>query len=249
MALPALVLVHGAQHASDCWDPTVSQIHRLDPHLPVLAVNLPGRRGKPGDLATARIDDWVDSVVADIKDAELDQVVIVGHSMGGLTVPGVVARLGSERVREMILAAAFVPPQGTAFVDTIPGALGWYARRESAAKARQGKAATLPSAWAMFTFCNGMTRAQRQFIRERFYPESPSVVLERVDRTDMPTDVARTWILTGRDRTFSPKAQRRCIDALGGVQTLIELDTCHDLMVSEPERLAEILVGRCRLYA
>jgi pimeloyl-ACP methyl ester carboxylesterase len=249
MASPALVLVHGAQHASDCWDPTVSEIHRLDPHLSVLAVNLPGRRGKPGDLATARIDDWVDSVVADIKDAELDRVVIVGHSMGGLIVPGVVARLGSERVREMILAAAFVPPQGTAFVDTIPGALGWYARRESAAKAREGKAATLPSAWAMFTFCNGMTRAQRQFIRERFYPESPSVVLERVDRRDMPTDVARTWILTGRDRTFSAKAQRRCIDALGGVQTLIELDTCHDLMVSEPERLAEILVGRCLLYA
>jgi len=217
--------------------------------LTVLAVDLPGRRGKPGDLATARIDDWVDSVVADIKDAELDQVVIVGHSMGGLTVPGVVARLGSERVREMVLAAAFVPPQGTAFVDTIPGPLGWYARRESATKAREGKAASLPSAWAMFTFCNGMRRAQRQFIRERFYPESPSVVLERVDRSDMPADVARTWILTGRDRTFSAKAQRRCIDALGGVQTLIELDTCHDLMVSEPERLAEILVERCRLYA
>jgi hypothetical protein len=32
------------------------------------------------------------------------------------------------------------------------------------------------------------------------------------------------------------------------VQTLIEIDTCHMLMVSEPERLAEILIGRCRLY-
>jgi hypothetical protein len=30
------------------------------------------------------------------------------------------------------------------------------------------------------------------------------------------------------------------------VQTLIEIDTCHCLMVSEPERLAEILVGRCQ---
>ena len=44
------------------------------------------------------------------------------------------------------------------------------------------------------------------------------------------------------------KIQRECIAALGGVQTLIEIDTCHMLMVSEPERLAEILVGRCRLY-
>jgi pimeloyl-ACP methyl ester carboxylesterase len=64
----------------------------------------------------------------------------------------------------------------------------------------------------------------------------------------MPADVARTWILTGRDRTVPIKAQRRCIDALGGVHTLIELDTCHDLMVSEPERLAKTLVERCQLY-
>jgi pimeloyl-ACP methyl ester carboxylesterase len=249
MALPALVLVHGAQHASDCWDPTVAELHRVDPGLKVLAVDLPGRRGKPGDLTTARVDDWVDSVVVDIEGAGLDDVVIVGHSMAGLIVPGVVARLGSQRVREMILAAAFVPPQGTAFVDTMPGALGWYARRAAAGRARKRKAATMPTAWAMFTFCNGMTRAQRQFVKERFYPESPTVVLEMVDRSALPADVARTWILTGADRAVPIKAQRRCIDALGGVQTLIELDTCHDLMVSEPERLAEILVGRCRLYA
>jgi hypothetical protein len=43
--------------------------------------------------------------------------------------------------------------------------------------------------------------------------------------------------------------QRKYIEAIGGVQTLIEMDTCHCLMVSDPERLAEILVGRCRLYA
>jgi hypothetical protein len=42
--------------------------------------------------------------------------------------------------------------------------------------------------------------------------------------------------------------QRKCIEAIGGVQTLVEIDTCHMLMVSEPERLASILVERCRLY-
>jgi hypothetical protein len=39
------------------------------------------------------------------------------------------------------------------------------------------------------------------------------------------------------------------IAAIGGVQTLIPIDTCHDLMVSEPRRLAEIFVDRCRLYS
>ncbi len=65
----------------------------------------------------------------------------------------------------------------------------------------------------------------------------------------MPNDIPRTWILTRRDRALAPKLQRKYIDALGGVQTLIEIDTCHMVMVSEPEWLAEILVERCRLYA
>ena len=65
----------------------------------------------------------------------------------------------------------------------------------------------------------------------------------------LPDDVPRTWILTLRDRALSQRSQRTSIAALGGVQTVIPIDTCHNLMVSEPERLAEILVERCRRYA
>jgi hypothetical protein len=43
--------------------------------------------------------------------------------------------------------------------------------------------------------------------------------------------------------------QHKGIEAIGGVQTLIPINTCHCLMVSEPTRLAEILIERCRLYA
>ncbi len=245
MTVPALVLVHGGQHAADCWEPTVDEIHRQAPDLAVLALDLPGRRGKPGDLMTATIDDWVDSLVSDIELASLDDLVIVGHSMAGLTVPGVVTKLGSSRVREMVLAAAFVPPDGRAVVDTLPGPVGWYARRN----ADKGRSGTLPTALAEWVFCNGMTRRQRRFNRARFYAEGPSIIFENVDRNGMPDDVSRTWILTLRDRALSVKSQHRSIAALGGVQTVIPVDTCHNLMISEPTRLAEILVERCRRYA
>src|SRR5689334_16734694 len=129
MALPALVLVHGGAHAGDCWDLTVDVIRRLQPDLRVLAVDLPGRRSKPGDLRTITISDWVDSIVSDIEDAGFDDVVLVAHSLGGVSVPGVAAKLGSSRVREMIFASAFIPPEGTAVVDTLSGPVSWYARR------------------------------------------------------------------------------------------------------------------------
>jgi pimeloyl-ACP methyl ester carboxylesterase len=243
--LPDLVLVHGGEHAGDCWDHTVAELRRQAPELRVLAVDLPGRRGKPADMATLAIADGVGSVVADIEDAGLGDIVIVGHSMAGLTVPGVVAKLGSPRVREMILAAAFIPPQGATLADTLRGPLAPFARRG----ARRGRPLKIPAAANRFAFCNGMTREQREFALSRIYAESPNVIVERVDRSDLPNDVPRTWILTLRDRALSVRQQRDCIKALGGVDTLVAVDTCHDLMVSEPERLARILVQRCRIRA
>ncbi len=46
---------------------------------------------------------------------------------------------------------------------------------------------------------------------------------------------------------FRVSSQRASIEALGGVQTVIPVDACHEVMISHPERLAQILVERCRL--
>jgi pimeloyl-ACP methyl ester carboxylesterase len=242
MTLPALVLVHGGEHAADCWDLTVAELGRQEPGLRVLAVDLPGHGEEPGELATATVAGWVACVVSRIDAAGLDEVVVVGHSLAGLTVPGVVTKLGSTRVREMILIAASVPPQGVAIVDTLSGPIAWYARRS----ARIGKSMSMPALLARRSFCNGMTREQRKFTLSRLCPESTAVLMEPADRSALPDDVPRTWILTMRDKSLSPANQRRSIDALGGVNTVISLDTCHDAMVSEPRRLAQVLVERCR---
>ncbi|HEX4559836.1 MAG TPA: alpha/beta hydrolase [Mycobacterium sp.] len=242
MALPALVLVHGGAHAADCWDLTVDEIHRREPNLTVLAVNLPGRRGKSGTVA-ATITECVDSVIADIEDAGLDELVICGHSLGGVTVPGVVAKLGLPRVREMILAAAFLPPQGASVLDSVGGPLAWYARRLAASRRTP---AAMPRIAARLAFCNGMAPFQREFVLSRICGESLRLVTEMVDRGELPDEVSWTWILTRRDRALSQRQQHRSIATLPGAGTVIPIDTCHDLMVSEPSRLAEILVERCR---
>ncbi|CDO31251.1 alpha/beta fold hydrolase [Mycolicibacterium porcinum] len=243
MTLPGLVLVHGGEHAADCWELTVAELRRQEPELRTLAVDLPGRGARPGDLATATIDEWVDSVVADIEDADLGDIVIVGHSMAGVTVPGVVAKLGAARVREMILAAAFVPPQGKTIFDTLGGPLAWFARRG----AKDGKPMKVPQFAARYAFCNGMTAQQREFAMSRLYDEASVIGVEPVDRSALPDDVPRTWILTTRDRALSQKSQQASIAALGGVNEVIPVDACHDVMISHPEQLARILIERCQL--
>jgi hypothetical protein len=51
-------------------------------------------------------------------------------------------------------------------------------------------------------------------------------------------------VLTGRDHSLPPRKQRGFIGNLGGVEEVIELDTCHNAMISMPEELAAILLAR-----
>ncbi|HVQ53050.1 MAG TPA: alpha/beta hydrolase, partial [Mycobacterium sp.] len=130
-------------------------------------------------------------------------------------------------------------------VDTITGLFARIARR----RAQKSVIAVTPAWMVRVGFLNGTSRARRRFMADKLYPESPHILAQNVSRREMPDDIPRTWIITLRDRALPIESQREGIDAIGGVQTLIEMDTCHMLMVSEPERLAEILVDRCRLYA
>jgi pimeloyl-ACP methyl ester carboxylesterase len=191
------------------------------------------------------IADYVDSLVGDIESAGLEDIVIVAHSMGGMPLPGVAAKLGAARVREMIFAAAFLPPEGTSIVESSPWVIATIARR----RAKKNVPTPTPKSYARFVFMNGIPAHRRRFMAGKLYAESLRLLVEKVSRRGMPDDIPRTWILTRRDRALAPKVQRKYIDSLGGVQTLIEIDTCHMVMVSEPERLASILVERCRLYA
>ena len=64
--------------------------------------------------------------------------------------------------------------------------------------------------------------ARRQFVKDNCI-QRHDVYTETVSSEDDPDEVPRTWIMTMRDRAVSVKAQRRNIEALGGVSTLIEM--------------------------
>lgn len=243
MTKPTIVFVHGGQHTKACWNPTVDAIGALDPDAKVLAVNLPGHGDEPGDLTRLTIAQCVDSVTAQIRASNPERVVLVGHSMAGLTIPGVAARLGASMVQRMVFLACCVPPDGKSVLDTLHPPMNFIA----AHAAKKGAVSPpLPAFVARWVFANGMGKTQKQWVVENLCAESTTVTVELVDRSDFPV-VPMDWILTLRDRALSPKTQRQFIANLGGVDAVIELDTCHDAMISEPVRLAEIIQQRCQI--
>lgn len=235
---PALVLVHGGMHAGDCWDLTIAELHRLAPHQPILAVDLPGRRGRPADLSTITLKDWVGSVIDDIDDAKLQEVILVGHSLAGAIVPAVGARLGPMRLRGRVFVACFVPQQSTSVVGSVGGLIGWYARWG----ARRGRPAAMPKLVARLLLCNGMTAEQRRFTLQRLYPESARVIVEPVEHGCQDGLPPALWIRTTRDRLLPTRVQRRSQRALAARCSEISIAAGHDVMVSRPGELAALLL-------
>ena len=239
---PGIVLLHGAFHTARCWAPTLRELDRQAPGLAAVAVDLPGRAGVPGDLGSLTLAQCVDRVVEQIEHAGLDEVVVVAHSLGGLIAPGVVARLGADRVVRLVLLAAVIPPEGRSDLDLIAPPVRWLIAR----LLRPGAPRRPPSRLAArASFCNGMSRQQQELVLSQLVPEAPGLFHEPVTRADLPAGVPRSWILTLRDRANPPRKQRACIAHLGGVDEVVEIDTCHDAMVSEPAVLAGILARWC----
>jgi len=103
-----IVLVHGAWHTASSWAPVTAELTARGHD--VRAVDLPADRPGTG------IRENVDAVLAA---AGTDRVVLVGHSLGGLTVPVAAQELGPDRVAALVLVAALVPQPGHSWRDRL----------------------------------------------------------------------------------------------------------------------------------
>lgn len=101
------LLVHGAWHGGWCWKETEDHL-RAKGHV-THAPTLTGL-GERHHLAHANItpDAHVEDILAVIKWRELENIVLVGHSYGGLIITGVASRI-PEKIRTLIYLDAFVP--------------------------------------------------------------------------------------------------------------------------------------------
>ena len=222
------VLVHGATFAGSCWD-------LMLPHLPcaVVAVDLPGRGSRPADLMQVTVRDFVDAVVDEIERRDLHDVVLVGHSLAGITLPGVAARI-PERLARLVFVAATVPEHGQSVLEALD-----VATQAVAAESMSGEHVDPPADWARAAFCNDMDDELTSWTLAHMGPEASGVMVEPVDLSGLDTAVPRTWILTLHDAVVDVERQRLYAERTGA--DVVELDAAHMAMISRPELLASLL--------
>ncbi|MCX7962501.1 MAG: alpha/beta fold hydrolase [Burkholderiales bacterium] len=117
-AAATFVLVHGAWHGGWCWRRVAERLaaagHRA--YCPTLT-----GLGERAHLLSRAVD--LDTHVADIvgvlEAEELDDVVLVGHSYGGIVASGVAAR-ATSRIRRLVFLDAALVEDGERWSQILP---------------------------------------------------------------------------------------------------------------------------------
>jgi len=222
------VLVHGGAHSGSCWERLVPELEALPQVAGVLAVDLSGRGRRAGVRPLEEItrEHYIADVVADIEGADLRDVVLVGHSLAGISVPWAAARL-PERVRHLVLLSTTTPPPGRSVNDVMA--------EHPLSPLRRGID-------FQRMFCNDLGEAEAQWLLTRLCDEPPGPLGEKVDAVSLPEGLASSFVLLERDEALPPDYQREQA-ATVGVDRIVPFDSGHSAFVSRPRDLAALLVG------
>ena len=105
------VFVHGGNHDKSCWQLLLPLMK-----IPSIAVDLPGRGDRPANGVAITYAMCAEAVLADADAAGFDRFMLIGHSMGGLTISRT-ALEAPERVAHLVYVGALVLPVGMTVAD------------------------------------------------------------------------------------------------------------------------------------
>jgi pimeloyl-ACP methyl ester carboxylesterase len=231
--MATFVLVHGAWHGGWCYG-RVARLLRAAGH----DVYTPTHTGvgERAHLADDRItlSTHIRDIINVIEYENLSDVIMCGHSYGGMVITGVAAAIG-ERIRSLVYLDAFLPEDGQSLFDLlVPDMVNQFL---SQAKSTQGLLPPIPAA------AFNVNAKDAAWVDKTCVPQSLLTFTEGVRFTGKVAAVPhRTYILaTGYDmHVFDQFYERVKSDPKWKAYTV----PCgHDVMLDQPEELAKLLLA------
>jgi pimeloyl-ACP methyl ester carboxylesterase len=231
--MTTFALVHGAWHGAWCWD-------RLVPELAAA-----GHRVVAPDLPCEDVSggcrDYAELVLASLADTPHGDVVLVGHSAGGLTLPLVAA---ARPVRRMVFIAALLPQPAKSFADQNAREgilLSDY--QEGVELDGAGRRRWFDAEIARRTMYSGCSDADAAWSFARLRAQSSTIYTEPSPLPAWP-DVPLIDVRGDDDQLVSPTWAAQAVPARLGVAPLVLPGAGHSLIVSHAPQLADILLGQ-----
>jgi pimeloyl-ACP methyl ester carboxylesterase len=225
------VLLHGAWHGGWCYS-RVARILRARGHE-VFTPTLTGL-GERSHLASPAINasTHVRDILNVISFEELDDIVLVGHSYGGLIITAVADAI-PDKIRSLVYLDAFIGEHGKSIFDMdSPSATSSYI--ESAQSNDGHTVPPLPS--SVF----GVNAADQAWVDSRCTPGSLATWAERLSLTGNHQQITnRSYVFaTGWRGPFQSVYDRVRSDSSWRTY---EFDCGHDVMIDMPVGTADLL--------
>ena len=230
------VLVHGGGHGGWCYQRVAKRL-RAAGHE-VYTPTLTGL-GERSHLLSPVID--LDLQITDVVNVlhyeDLRDVVLVGHSYGGMVITGAADR-ASDRVGRLVYLDAANPVNGQSLVD-IAGPMMEAAR--SSARVVDGIELVLWPGTDPLGFYGVSDPDDVAWMNKRLTPHPWKCFEQKLELSNQDAlwavpqyHIVCSSTLAGRDRQLMEKAR--------STGRLWEIDTGHDLMITEPEAVADALI-------
>jgi pimeloyl-ACP methyl ester carboxylesterase len=229
--MPTFALVHGAWHGAWFWQRLAPELERRGHEA--IAVEL------PSDDDSAAFSDYVDAVVEATAEAG-DDVVVVGHSMGGLTIPLVPE---ARPVRQLVFVCAMIAKPGASLLEQLdrepeiftPGFGGAPARDEQERSLWPDREETIRD---LYPDC---PRELAEWAAERLRPQGRPPNVEPCPLKEWP-DVPAAYLLCREDGVINPAWSREAARERLGVEP-IEIAGGHTAPLARPAAVAEALIA------
>jgi pimeloyl-ACP methyl ester carboxylesterase len=226
------VLVHGAWHGGWCWSRVADRL-RGGGHT-VFTPTLTGL-GERSHLLRAGIDlkTHIADVINVMKWERLGDVVLCGHSYGGLVISGVAEQMAGA-IRSIVFLDAFVPHDGDSGYDLTGPAV----REGIEAALRRGDIGMPPRSAEAF----GVNAADRAWVDSLCVPQPIGTFTDKIALTGARDRIARKSYI--RAASYANPGFDRALAAAKSDPSwrTYEVPCGHDVMVDAPDRLTEILL-------
>ena len=232
------VLVHGAWHTGAELEPVASVI-RAAGHQ-VFTPTIKGNR--PGDARTTGLDEAIQSIVDYLAANNLKDVILLGHSYGGMIITGVADRAG-ERIRRLVYWNAFVPNNDEALNDLVPPIyVGMF---DAIAAERGDGSVVLPFPIWREAFINDADLETAQRTYDILNPHPLKTFSDKIALKTNPAEmtVAKSYINCTEDTAlphgypWHPRLSEKL-----GLFRLIQVPGSHELCFSNPQALAQAIM-------
>jgi pimeloyl-ACP methyl ester carboxylesterase len=236
--MATFVLVHGGWFGGWCWKKLIPFLEAAGHE--VYAPTLTGLAERSSELSPdVGLDTHVQDIVGLLEEKDLQGVILVGHSYGGMVITGVVDQV-PERIAHLVYLDTFVPRDGESMAD-IARIVIWLLRR--GARAHGGGWRVNPRGTYGVT-----AEPDRSWVRSKVTPQ-PLKTFEQPLHLQSPAIVSakpRTHIDCTGGGCFR-SLMRRLLARRAHPPTevgwrLRQLPTSHCAMITMPRELADLLL-------